>query len=115
MSRLTGKTEFQRLRGLLQASTGRDFERLILPMIRFLVPNAFGAPALGEFDKLGIDLLAWKGPKPQARRSVQGIQGTRAGAGPGSNLAMCRVNRQVRQKRLRSGTLLAHSQSLGEK
>src|SRR4051794_11324691 len=63
MPRATGKAEYKRLKGQLLASDSRDFERLSLPLIRLTATLAFGTPPLGNFDKIGGDLLAWSGGK----------------------------------------------------
>ncbi len=43
----------------MMASHGRDFEHISLPFIRLLAPEAFGTPALGDFDRVGVDQIAW--------------------------------------------------------
>lgn len=53
------KAEFRHLKGRLQAADGRDFERLTLPLLRLLGPALVPSPALGSFDRIGADHIAF--------------------------------------------------------
>lgn len=45
--------------GELAAATGRDFERLALPLLRAFWPDLIQPRELRELDRAGIDLVAW--------------------------------------------------------
>src|ERR1700722_2359033 len=56
----TETTTFRRLKGILRTATDRDFERAVLPWLRLLWSDTVPAPALGYYDRNGVDLIAWK-------------------------------------------------------
>jgi hypothetical protein len=63
MSALKAKATFRRLAGQLYQANGRDFEALVLPLIRLLAQDLVPAAPLGSFDRIGADLVAWGGGK----------------------------------------------------
>ncbi|MFQ5740898.1 MAG: hypothetical protein ACE5JX_17995 [Acidobacteriota bacterium] len=61
---ITGARAFRMLAGELAASEGRDFERRVLQLIRFIREDAVGAPARLSIDRSGVDILAWSDDHP---------------------------------------------------
>lgn len=62
------KAVWGKLSGLLAASVHDDFERKVLPFLRFLWPSIRQAPRMKKWDQQGIDLFVWtdEGPFPCA-------------------------------------------------
>jgi hypothetical protein len=62
--RWLSKTEAKRLSANLAASEERDFERLALPLIRVIWPEAIPPPARKAWDQQGVDQLVWSDTPP---------------------------------------------------
>jgi hypothetical protein len=61
----TGKSEYNKFSDELVKSQDREFEKLVLSLIRVIWPTAgFRPPEMGWIDKRGIDLLAWSDFQP---------------------------------------------------
>ena len=56
------RRQYKILAAELAATTDRDFERAILPFVRLAFPEMVSPPALGHYDKQGIDHLCWGTP-----------------------------------------------------
>lgn len=54
-----GTHEASHLSGELATSTGRDFERLCIPLLRLIWRDTITPPALGSFDRVGVDHIVW--------------------------------------------------------
>jgi hypothetical protein len=61
----TEKSEYRKFSDELVKSQDREFEKLVLSLIRVIWPNAgFRPPEMGWIDRRGIDLLAWSDFQP---------------------------------------------------
>lgn len=49
---------WKQLRGELRTASGRNFERLVLPLLQLFWPNALRPPDRDELDRAGIDIAA---------------------------------------------------------
>ena len=52
---------WQTLQGELAVATGNEFERRVLPLMRFLHADMIRAPERAGLDRAGIDILGWVG------------------------------------------------------
>jgi hypothetical protein len=60
----SNSTEYSEISSTLASSESREFERLVLPLLRFIYSDVIGVSALGTLDKKGIDALAWSDKQP---------------------------------------------------
>lgn len=62
----TGQLAWKKWSGALAVSTGDDFQRKVLGLLRLLWPDLQEAPRLKHWDRKGIDLIVWadSGPFP---------------------------------------------------
>ena len=57
---MRGLSAWRKWSGMLAVADSRDFERKVLPFLRLTWPSMQQAPATGNWDRKGIDLLVWK-------------------------------------------------------
>lgn len=60
----SNKAEYSHLSGELASATSRDFEKAVLPLLRVVWHDVIGPPALGHYDRMGVDHMVWSDDPP---------------------------------------------------